>query len=240
MRFIEGFRFAHRESLAFVAACPLLALIPVAAEMVQHAAEMQGGLYDSMARFRTMEDDALPVGLAFLKVFALNLSTYWVIRFVSGGRDARAARTLEPRAICLFAAVLSLQMLLAALGLFVFTADTPVGTGFFVFSLIFAPLASRFVAGAPLGIWIAPVASIRTMLPHFVFAVGFSMLAILPLLGVHYALGIGAALIAGSFGKWALLIADALIVGWLTPVLAAVVYVVAIRPGPLDGRAHTA
>lgn len=236
MTFAKAFGFVHRESLAFMFACPLLALVPILAEFAQHFVEMRIGMYDRPAGAAAAESHPLRMSFGLVKVLALTFAGYWVVRFLAGGRDAEAARTWEPRAVWLFSIVLALQMLLTVLGLFVFPANDAIGIGFMIFGFILGPLIARFTVAAPLGIWISPLRSIRHTAPHIVFAVGFSLLAMLPLMIVHYALGIGAIFVAGSALKWAMLIADSLLVGWLAALLIAIAYVVALRPGPLENR----
>lgn len=238
MTFWQSFNFAHRESLAFLIACPLLALIPALAEFAQHVGEMHIGMYDSVEAAQAAENHPLRMGLGVLKTLALQVSIFWMIRFYHGGRDAGAARRFPARPMKLFAVVLGLQMLLAILGLFVFVPDNPVGVGFMVFGFLIGPLLARFTAGAPLGIWISPLNSIRQLLPHFFFAVGFSIIAMLPLMIVHYALGFGAMFVEPDSVKWVMHVADSLVVAWLAAVLTAIIYVIALRPGPLEDAAR--
>jgi hypothetical protein len=49
MTFWKGLRTSYGGSLAFLAACPLLALVPVVFELLQHVAEVHIGMYDSIA-----------------------------------------------------------------------------------------------------------------------------------------------------------------------------------------------
>ena len=229
MTFLQGIAFVHRQSWAFLVACPLIALIPILAELAQHIAEMQAGMYSGPEGARAAEADPARMAFGFVKTLALTLVGYWAVRFYAS-RDPAYARRLEGRAVALFAVVFALQALLSALGLFVFTGA--VAVGFFVFGLVFTPLLTRFVAGAPLGVWISPLASIRQMLPQLPWAVAFNIAAVLPLMVVHYALGIGAVFVPGEAVKWAMLIADSLVVGWLAAVLLAITWVVAVRKDP--------
>ena len=237
MSFGKGLTFAYRESWAFLLACPLLALVPVLAEFAQHVGEMQIGMYDNIDAAAAAEDHPLRLGLGVLKTLALQVSIFWMIRFYHGGRNVAAAHRFPARPLKLFAIVLALQMLLALLGLFVFVPDNPIGVGFFIFGFILGPLLARFVAAAPLGIWISPLQSIRTLLPHILFAVGFSIIAMLPVMILHYALGIGAIFVESEAVKWSMHVADSLVVGWLAALLTAILYVVALRPGPLEDPA---
>lgn len=233
MTFLSSLGYVHRETWLFMFACPLLALVPVVAEFIQHIVEMRIGMYDGSDGALAANGNLVRLYFGFAKVLAISLPGYWVIRYLAGGRDAQAARTVEPRAAKLFGIVYGLGALFAFLGLFVFDNGYVAG-GFFVFGLIFQPLIARFVAGAPLGIWISPQASIRAMLPHIVFAVGFAIAAMTPLMIVHYGLGIGAVFAPGEAAKWVLLVLNSFVTGWLAAVIAAAAYVIALRPGGLQ------
>ena len=234
MTFGEGLVFAYRESWAFLIACPLLAAIPMLAEFAQHVGEMHIGMYDGIDSAAAAEDDPLRMGLGVVKTLAMSVSIFWMIRFYHGGRDVQAAHSFPARPVKLFSVVVALQLLLTLLSLFVFTPDDPVGIGFLVFGFILGPLLARFTAAAPLGIWISPLRSIRQLLPRIIFAVGFSVIAMLPVMILHYALNIGAVLVQPEALKWAMHVVDSLVVGWLAALLTAILYVVSVRPGPLE------
>lgn len=52
MTFWKALTTTYRGSIAFLIACPLLALVPVVFELVQHVVEVRIGLYDSVAAAR--------------------------------------------------------------------------------------------------------------------------------------------------------------------------------------------
>ena len=226
MTFGQGFMFAHRRSWSFLLAFPIIAAIPILAEFAQHVIEMQAGMYTGPDGMRAAELDPARIAFGFAKALALALISYWAIRFYASG-DPAWARRLDPRAVRLFALVFALQALLTALGLFAFTG--PIAIGFFVFTLVFTPLLARFVAAAPLGEWISPRASIRQMAPQWPWAFAFNILAVLPLMALHYGLSFGAVFVPGEGAKWALLTIDALVVGWLAALMAGVTWVMAAR-----------
>ena len=163
--FLTEFRAVYARSLAFAAALPLVAAVPLVAEFVQHVVEMRIGMYDSPDAAEATADNAQRLNFGFAKVIALSLPAYFFFRWLHSGGASDFATRIEGRAASLFALVLSLQALLAWLSLFVWT-DGPMGIGFFVFGLIFMPLVVRFVVAAPLGTFISPQQSIRTMAPH--------------------------------------------------------------------------
>ena len=236
--FLTEFRAVHARSLAFAAALPLVAAVPVVAEFVQHVVEMRIGMYASPDAAEATADNAQRLNFGFAKVIALSLPAYFFFRWLHSGGASDFATRIEGRAASLFALVLSLQALLAWLSLFVWT-DGPMGIGFFVFGLIFMPLVVRFVVAAPLGTFISPQQSIRTMAPHALFAILFPIAAMLPLMIVHYALGIGAIFVASDALKWAMLGLDSFVTAWLALVMIAAQYVIATRPAPIGDSATT-
>jgi len=230
MTFLQGIAFVYRRSWAFLLACPLIALIPILAEFVQHVVEMQAGMYSGPEGASAAENDPARMAFGFVKTLALSLIGYWATRFYASDGNRAATRRIEPRALGLFAIVFALQALLSALGLFVF--EGVMAIGFFVFGLVFTPLLARFVVAAPLGVWIGPTASIRQLFPQLPWAIAFNLVAWLPLMIVHYALGIGAVFVPGEAIKWAMLILDSLVVGWLAAALVAITWVIAARKDP--------
>lgn len=240
MTFVQGFKFVHRESWAFLLACPLVALIPVIAELAQHIAEMQAGMYNGLEGAQAAESDPQRMAFGFVKTLAISLIGYSGVRFFASAGDAAYARRLEPRALQLFAIVFALQALLSYVTLFALPASAGFMIGFFLFFLVLSPLLVRFLVAAPLGVLITPQASAAQMWRQLPWAVAFGLLAPLPLMALHYALSIGAMLAAGDALKWVMLVVDALVVGWLAAVLSAVSWVIATRKAPPDELARTA
>ena len=230
--FLSDFRAAHSKSLAFAAVLPLAAAIPLLAEFFQHVVEMNIGMYagPDAAEAAASNTDRLNAG--FLKTIALSLPAYFFIRWLNSGGDKAEATRVEGKAMRLFALVIALQALLTWLSLYVWTEGV-MAVGFFVFSLIFMPLVARFVVAAPLGILVSPLQSIRAMLPHALYAIVFPLVTILPLMAVHYALGIGALFVPGDGLKWTMLVVDSFVTAWLALVITATHYIIALRPGPI-------
>ena len=241
MTFGRAFAHAHREAIAFMLACPVIALIPILAELLQHWVEMGLGMYDGVdgAQAAEMAPERMQFGM--VKVIALSVMTYPVVRYLAGGRDAGAARTLESRAVALFAVVLALQLGLAALDLFVLRAPPTVSLGLFAAMLLATPLLLRWIVAAPLGIFVSPARSIREMAPHFLWAFALIFAAMLPLMALHYALGVGAIFSPAAL-KWPLLMLDSVVVGLLSIVMVAANWFAASRAGEFkdDSRAFAA
>ncbi|MEZ5693728.1 MAG: hypothetical protein R3D99_07790 [Altererythrobacter sp.] len=232
MRFGEGFVFTYRESWAFMLACPLLFLVPVLGEVLQHIVEMQIGMYDSIEAAQAADADPQRMLFGFIKTLCLLLPGYWVTRFLGGKRDAQAARTFEPRAATLFALFFAFQAALMAIQLFGLPRTGAYLIGAFLLSLVLNPLLARWATGAPLGLAIGPIASARAMIGQLPWAIAFSVVVILPLMIPHYVLG-AAALFAPQAAKWPVLIADSLLVGFLSSVMMASTWVIATRKTPL-------
>ncbi|MBD3730474.1 MAG: hypothetical protein IE933_12290 [Sphingomonadales bacterium] len=232
MGFWSGIRLAYRESWAFMLACPLLFLVPVLGEVIQHIVEMQIGMYDSLAAAQAADADPLRMAFGFVKTIGLMLPGYWVIRFIAGGRDAAAARRFEPRAAALFTYYLIFQAALSAVQLFALPRSGTALIVAMVAGLFLNPLLARWAASAPLGLPTGPIASARVMAIQVPWAIGFSLAVILPLMVPHYILG-AAALFAPAVLKWPVLIVDSLLVGYLAAVMVAATWVIATRKTPL-------
>ena len=62
----------------------------------------------------------------------------------------------------------------------------------------------------------------------------------LPLMVLHYALGIGAIFVEGTALKWAMLTLDSVVTAWLALVMIAAQYVIATRPAPIEASSGSA
>ena len=102
MTFWQAFKATYSGGVAFLIACPLLALIPVAFELLQHAVEVHIGMYDSVAAAKATEHHPLRMAFGMLKVAALTVPFYWITRF-QPDRDAGFAARPDPKAVRLFA-----------------------------------------------------------------------------------------------------------------------------------------
>ena len=232
MTFGKGIAFAHKEALAFLVACPLIALIPFVVEMIQHIAEMQIGMYDSLEAAQAVASDPLRMGMGYIKTVAISFMGYPIIRFIAGGRDAAAAREIDAVAIRLIVPVLLLDAVLAALSIYVLPG-LPVLSGIMTaVSLLAGPLLIRWKVGAALGTWISPARSANEMFRSLLWVVPFSIVVSRPLRAVPYGLGYGA-MFAPAVAKWPMLIVDSVVTSLLVAVLMAGGWVAATRPGPI-------
>lgn len=225
--------------------CPLLFLVPVAVEMVQHAVEIRAGMYVDIAGLKAAEGDALRLIVGHVKVIALFLTGYWAARFLVSGDDPVAARQIDPVAVRLFVPVMVWSLFWLIL-----VQDVPliadaagisgnVGAGVLILSLIvsllFEPLLSAWKTAAAAGNpAIGFVRSIRLMREVYLYAVILSLLAMLPLMVAHYALAFVAVGKAPAV-VWAVMALDSLLVGYLGVVMVAAAFVVARRAGVRAG-----
>ncbi len=219
----------YRGGWAFMLACPLLFMVPVLFEFIQHVGEMHIGMYDGIAQAKAVEHHPLRMGLGMLKILALTVPIYWVTRFLAFGHDAEAARRYDAKAVRLFAVYVLFQLAMAAVSLY---AGSISGT------VMAIEMVLSFIIGALVLIWgtattlandrLGPLASAKIMGFHALWVAPLSFIAILPLMVPHYGLAI-AALTAkvGPTGVWAIHIMDSLLVGLLTAIMIAVGYYIA-------------
>jgi hypothetical protein len=236
MTFWKGLRTSYGGSLAFLAACPLLALVPVVFELLQHVAEVHIGMYDSIAAAKALEHHPLRMALGMVKVLALLVPTYWITRFVHT-RDPRFAARRDPLAMRLFAGVVAIHIALSAAQLFGLPQTPAALLAGLAGGLIVQCLLVAWTVAATLGdASIGPVASVRIMARRLPWTIAFTVVAMLPLMIPHYLLG-AAAIMAPRVWLWPILTVDALLVGWLCAVMAASNYVAAMRAIGLAGGA---
>ncbi|HXH15475.1 MAG TPA: hypothetical protein VNJ10_05030 [Sphingomonas sp.] len=220
--------------MAFLIACPLLALIPVGFELLQHAVEVHIGMYDSVAAAKAADDHPLRMAFGMVKVAALTIPFYWITRF-QPDRDAKFAETPDPKAVRLFAVYCVFQLGLAAVQVFGLPRTGAVLAGSFVVGMIVGNLLLGWGVAAAFGnASIGLRRSIAIMARYVPWTFAFSIAVILPLMIPHYA----AAALAITGPKamlWPVLIADSLLVGWLTAVMAAGGYYAAVRAASKAG-----
>ena len=218
--FWHGLRLTYGGSLAFLRACPWLALVPVAFELLQHIVEVRGGMYESLAAAQAHENDPVRLGFGYLKILALTVPTWWVVRFLPR-RDAAFASRIDWPALRLFAGFLAVQMGLAAIDLFVLPRSNAATGWALLAGLVEGGLMCAWAVAAPLGnASMGLLASIRLMWRHLPWTLAFQLVAMLPLMILHYALGL-LPLFSHRGLMWPALLLDTLVVGALTPVLIA-------------------
>lgn len=228
MTFWQAFKAAYGGSMAFLIACPLLALVPALFELLQHVVEVQIGFYDSIAAAKATEHSALRMGFGLLKVMALLVPVYWITRFMPD-RNASFAATADPRALRLFANYFGVGIALAAFQLFALPQTGPVLIAAFIIGHIISCLLIAWGVAATFGnAAIGPIASLRIMARQLPWTFAFTLIVILPVMIPHYALG-AVALLEPRQMLWPVLIADSILATWLTAVIAAAAYYAATR-----------
>ncbi|WP_426258211.1 hypothetical protein [Sphingomonas sp. DC1600-2] len=234
MTFWTAFKETYRGSIAFMIACPLLTMVPVVFEILQHVVEVKIGLYASVAAAKALEHDPWRMGFGLLKVAALTVPTYWIVRFLAWRDPARAARPEMP-AVRLFAVVLVVQLVSAALQLFVLPRDGwALLVEFIVLQVLAVLLHPWFVAAALGNPAIGPQRSVAIMARQTLWSFVFMLVAILPLMIPHYVLG-ALAILGPKPLLWPVLVLDSLLVGWLSAVIVASGFTVAMRAAAKQG-----
>lgn len=216
----------YRGSVAFLVACPLLALIPTVFEMLQHVVEVKIGMYDSLAMAKATEHHPLRMAFGMVKVLSLVIPAYWITRFLAFGDPVRA-RAIEPVAIRLFCGVIAFHTAMAAIQLFMLPQSATAMLIAFAIGQVVACLIPAWSVAAALGNPdIGLRRSVRIMAPRLPWTFVLLLAALLPLMIPHYALG-AVAIMAPKAWLWPALILDSLLVGWLCAIMVASAYVAA-------------
>jgi hypothetical protein len=232
MTFWQGLKQSYGGSIAFLIACPLLALIPVIFELIQHFAEVRIGMYDSISGAKAAAHDPLRMGLGMVKIAAITLPVYWVPRFMAT-RDAKFTRALDPTAVRLFGAFLLFNVALAAFQLLVLPDSGAAAVAELVVGEIIAALIAAWVVAAALGDGrVGPIKSASIMWRQLPWTLALFIVGILPLMVPHYVLA-GVAIRGPKSILWPALVVDSLLVGWIAALIAALTYVAAKRAGSI-------
>lgn len=232
--FWRAFLCAYAGGLAFVRDCLALALVPVAFELLQHVVEVRIGMYDSLAAAQALEDSPMRMAFGLLKVASLTLPAYWVMRFLPR-RDARFAARVDSPAWRLFGVFMAVQVVLVAIDLYLVPRHGAWGVAGVVAGMAEGALFAAWQVGASWGNErMDALASIRLMAPRLAWTLAFQVIVMLPLMVPHYALGL-LAIVGPKSLLWPALVADALLVGVMTPVLVAGSFYPALRAAQQAG-----
>jgi hypothetical protein len=237
----------YRRSGRFVRLCPGLVAIPIIAECVQHIAEFRIGMYDSLAGAKAADADPLRLALGFVKTIAILWLGYGVSRFLGFGDDPARARAIEPRALRLYGGVLLWEGAWIIVQLWGGALPRAFGFGerdmlwfgvavFAILAVIEIYLSAWKVAAALGNGAIGFLRSFGVIHGHFWWSLGFTLLALLPPMIVHYALGL-AAIGRPLWLAYALVGLDTLFVGYLSTALIAIGFVIARRATAAKGIA---
>ena len=235
----------YRSAFAFPGALPLLFLIPVAGEMAQHIVEVRIGMYDGREGAIAAADAMGRMAWGFVKTLALILPGYWFVRYMAWRDPARAGRIENPAAP-LFLVILAVNAVLQAVTLFgpgvgiLGLQGTAGGVALgllFLLQTVVSIYLSAWLVAWPLGnVAIGPLRSFGIMAGSFWRAVGYLLAGVLPLMVLHYALGLGA--IGRPRGVvWAMLVLDAAVVGYLALTMTGAIFVAARHAAARKGVA---
>lgn len=233
---IEAWKFVYGGAWRYLLACPLLFAVPALAEFVQHVIEMRIGMYESIAAAQAVEGNDLRLGWGVVKAMALVVALYWVARFLILPGGAAVAGRLDRQAVRLYLPVLLWSLGWTVLLLWGGRLMTSAGLGALTLAAGAAASAFLFVADVLLSPWKTGAALGNPAL-GFVRSIGlvgwrvwwgmiFNIVAVLPPMVAHYALGF-LAIGRGAALAWPLLAADAVLVGYLGAVLAATAVAIA-------------
>lgn len=227
-------RSTYGGSAAFVIACPLLALVPVVSELLQHIAEVHIGMYDSIAAAKAVERHPLRMALGMFKILSLTVPIYWISRFLFSRSPAFAAR-LDSRSVGLFAYYLLFQMVLATANLALPVTSLAPFIALFVLGLLVGALVPAWGVASSLGNpAIGLAASVRLMARHLPWTIALQLIAMLPLMVVHYAAA-AAAMMGPKPLLWPILVADSLLVGYLSALIITSSYFAAMHAAERAG-----
>lgn len=241
----------YADSAAFVIALPLVAAVPFAAQFIQHAVEVNVGMFDSYAAAEALGDHPARDAFGSIKVLSLFLITYFVIRFIGFGRDRRQAVAVTRSSALLFGAVLLFNLAFMAAqrvgGSLLSQSIADPGQllitgalGVFAMMLLETYLAGWKSAAALGNPGVTLPVSARVMHPRLLRSFGFTLAMMIPLMIVHYALNF-AAIGVPAGATWAILVLDSAVATFLGIVLAATLYRIAHRAAeeagiPLTGK----
>jgi|SRR5579859_937216 len=242
--FTSGFLRSYAEAWRFLAALPFLGVAIVGVEGLQHFIEWRAGMYVSSSGARHAALDMGRMICGSLKVVWLSVVAFWIIRFVINGSPRQAMR---PGGVALwgYAGVMIFVILIGVVPLWppllapAGAAQRAVSIAALLFQLVLLPLGAAltpWVVGAALGDPQAnPLSALKRAWGSIWWAIGLSLAVELPLMAAHYGLGLGA---IGRPGPQALamLIADAILVGFLGVVITTAQVVVAERMAERAGE----
>jgi hypothetical protein len=237
----------YRDSWKVAWAFPLLFALPAAAELAQHIAEYEIGMFTGMQGMKAAADNGWRMGFGMVKLLSLFLLGYWVSRALALLHGAQLRVSGDRDSARLFVGVLAWSIGTGMLQLFGGDLIAPfvpnpkaliaVGAAFGVALLVCDMYLNVWKVGASLGnARLTPAASFRIMHGNFWWSLGYFAIMSLPALALHYALNF-LAVGRPPLASWTLLGVDALTVGYLGIVLVASIYMIARRSTARQGAA---
>lgn len=232
-------RRTYAQSWRFMVALPLIAVVVIGFEGLQHVLEWTTGMYRSVAAAKEVEHDPIRMVAGLFKITSLLIIGYWVSRFVVSGGSKAITIALEPVAIRNFLNFFAFYFVLSAVLLLlplIFSATGPTGRaisiGFALLALAAVPIEvalAPWAVGAAIGdVRASPVFAIGRSQGSVLWGLALTIITILPLMIVHYGFGLGAIGRSSPIAILMLLI-DSCVVGFLGVVLNASQVVIAER-----------
>jgi hypothetical protein len=221
---------AYARGFRIVRELPLLFVLPVAAEFLQHTVEMHLGMYggslDSHAQ-------AVRLGFGMVKILAVFLTLLVALRWwgLAGnlGRALRPSWRLAGGLALTFLVEMVGDLLAIGIGLGIIELAGDSSRGLRMAAILVPLMGWKFVAGLIYPWYVALLIEDREMRLRRSIAVmrgrvfhtfGLLVAGYLPLMIVHYALGLGAMGRSGPL-LWVMMIVDAGVVALLVAMLAA-------------------
>jgi hypothetical protein len=230
----QAFKCSYISGAAFVRDCPLLALVPMAFEMLQHIAEVRIGMYDSLAAAQAADSDPVRMWIGFLKAVMIVAPGYWIVRFL-WRRDPDWARSMQSDAVRPFSAYLLFQAAFLAIEVFAVPHTLPGEFLTAALAMLVSALTPAWGAAAALGNpGIGLARSARLMAPRLPWTLALGLAVVLPLMIPHYMFA-AFAIMAPKTTLWPLLAVDAALVSYMTAVTAAGGLYAALRAADLGG-----
>lgn len=239
MGIFAAFAESWRLGLRLIRLWPLIALVPVVVEIVQHGVEVQGGFYRSIAAMKAAEHDPLRMAIGHAKVIVMLVTGFYMLRFFAAAGDRGVAARMDRRAIGLLIPVLGWSLfwlvLMQDIPMLAPTMGWPLKR---VSQFVVIVTLANLLSDPLLNLWklsaasgdpsVGFVRSMRLTVGRYWWSLALGLMVMLPLMIAHYALAF-AAIGRSPFALWSVLIADALLVGVMGPVMVASSFVAARR-----------
>ncbi|MGI8841714.1 MAG: hypothetical protein ACR2F8_13185 [Caulobacteraceae bacterium] len=218
-------RRTYAQSWRFMVALPLIALAVIGFEGLQHVLEWTTGMYRGVAVAKEVEHDPIRMIGGLLKIAWLLIVEYWVARFIVSGGSKAVTIALEPVAVRKFfnffafyfvlsAALLLLPSIFLAMGLM----GRTIAIGVALLGLATVPLEvalAPWAVGSAIGdVRASPAFALGRSGGSVLWGLAFTVIAILPLMIVHYGFGLGA-IGRSPLVAILLLLIDSCVVGFL-------------------------
>lgn len=204
-------------------ACPVLFSLPIVTEAMQHVAEYSQGFYADLASAKANEHSMLRMAFGTVKILSVLIARYWVIRWLEWG-DGKRTFGFDGRSIATFTPWLIFEAAITFPTIWLPVFAPSLGRPVMILSIIsfvLCVLFSDWSRAASIGQSGGPVRSARKVAPIFLWALAFNLIALLPIMTLHYALMM-VAMNGHHVIRWIVLAADTIVVGYLSAIVCGV------------------